>query len=223
MSDGAEWWGGRLADGSLIVLSPGIEEFMVADSSSTTGLQPKPHKKKAHSLKDWLGIRTGIPFPYNRGHSIGLRRGTLILAIALLVGEVIPVNWFIEKRLGLSSATFLGGSAFFLSGLVASTAVLTLIYFIEVAPLKRAGMEFLDIEDSDDDYLRYVHPKIVETREWESLEEAAKKHPPPGEKAHEVHLLMWEAAGITATLDAHEILPADRDRLSEMALQARGL
>ena len=223
MSDGAEWWGGRLADGSLIVLSPEIGEFMVADSSSTTGLQPKPYKRRTGSLRGWLGTRTGIPFPYSRGHSIGLRRGTLILIIILFVGEIVPINWFIEERLGLSSATPLGGAAFLLAGMVASALVLALAYFIEVAPLKRVGVEFFDIEDSDDDYLRYVHPKVAETSEWECLEEAAKKHPPPDDKAHEAHLLIWEAAGITATLDAHEILPEDRDRLSEMALLARGL
>lgn len=223
-AQGAEWWGGRLADGSLIVLSPSGDALLTGDSSSPTGLQPKPRREKARSLKTWTGVRTGVPFPYGRdGHSIGIRRGTLALTLPLLIGGALALRWLIEARLGLSPSSVAGGLLSLATAALFCALLLALIYSIEVLPMKRRGVRFVSVPDDDDDYLRYVHSKVADAPQWATLEDAARRYSPPAGGAAEVHALMWEAAGIKPTLDASEILAEDIARLDEMALQARDL
>lgn len=222
--EGAEWWGGHLADGSLVVLSPSGRALFVSDSSSPSGLQPGVGKNKASSFKEWAGTRTGVPFPYGRGgHTIGVRRGTVVLVVVLLVIAVTLVNWLVESALHSSPTTLLGGGVTLVAGLGVCVVLSVLVHVIEVAPLKRRGVQFLDMEEDNDEYLRYVHPAVSSTDEWGGLSRMAREYSPPSEQASVIHSLLWEAAGIKPTLDAGEILPGDQSRLSEIALFARGL
>lgn len=221
---GTEWWGGSLSDGSLVVLSPSGSALLLADSSSPSGLPPGAGKEKASSLREWVGIRSRVPFPYEQGgHSIGIRRGTLALAVVVLLVSMIVVNWMVEGVLGLSATSVPGGLATLGAGTVVCILLLALIYAIEVLPMKRRGVQFISIAEDDDDYLRYVHSAVSSTPEWKTLECVARENPPPSEKASDIHSLLWDAAGIKPTLDAAEILPHDRARMDEMALLARGL
>lgn len=179
---------------------------------------------KATTFKEWAGSRTSIPFPYGRsGHTVGVRRGTLLLVVILLLAAMATVNWWVEEVLHSSPTAPLGGVATLAVGSLISLVLVTLVYAIEIAPLKRQGVRFLDVGADNDDYLRYVHPAIAATGEWETITEAARKHPPPSGKASGIHSLLWEAAGIKPTLDAGEILPVNSSHLSEIALLARGL
>lgn len=222
--DGAEWWGGYLADGSLVVLSPSGRALFLSDSSASTGLQPGAGRKKSASAREWLAVRSGIPFPYGKsGHSIGLRRGTVILGIALLLTSMTLVNWLVEAVFHSTPTAFFGGLVTLAIGMCVCALLLSLVYAIEVVPLKRQGIQFINVEEDSDDYLRYVHPKVSGTEEWGVLTVIAQEHSPPSEKAQGIHDLMWEVAGIKPTLDAGEIRPSDLERLSETALLARGL
>lgn len=221
---GAEWWGGRLADGSLVVLSPTGSALFLSDSSSPTGLQPGASRRKVSSVKEWLGVRSGFAIPYQKGgHVIGVRRGTLLFAGAFFFSILSAVTWLMEKYLHLEPFSALWTAATFLLGILSVPLALLLIYVIEVLPLKMRGVQFIDVEEDDDDHLRYVHPAVAETDEWGSLVQAAREHAPPSDNSARVHELLWETAGIKPTLDASEIRPADRDRLTENALLARGL
>lgn len=221
---GAEWWGGSLTDGSLVVLSPSGRAMLLSDSSSPSGLQPGAGKKKAASFREWVGIRSGIAFPYEKGgHKIGIRRGTLLLVATLFIVAIPAVNWLVEGVLDSSATSLLGGGVTIASGIILCVLVLGLVHLIEVAPLKRQGVHFLNIEEDDDDYLRYVHPAVASTDEWTTLAGVAREHAPPSEKSSGIHSLLWEAAGIKPTLDAGEIRPDDESRLAEIALLARGL
>lgn len=207
-----------------MVLSPSGRALFLSDSSSSTGLQPGVGREKAASLRGWLAVRTGVPFPYERGgHSIGLRRRTLILVVVLLLASMALVNWLVEAGLHSSPTALLGGVVTLIVGTGVCLLLFALVHVIEIAPLKRQGVQFLDIEEDDDDYLRYVHPRVSETPEWTVLADVAQEHAPPSEKAHGIHGLMWEAASIKPALDTGEIRSSDHDRLSETALLARGL
>lgn len=221
---GAEWWGGALADGSLIVLSPSGSALFVGDSSSQSGLQPGAGKTKTSSVREWFGTRTGVPFPYDKeGHSIGLRRGTLVLGVVLLFAAMYAVNVLVEKVLHSSSTDALGIFAIVSLGTVTWILLLLMVYALDVAPLKRRGVRFISMEEDDDDYLRYVHPSVSSTPDWKTLADVANKFRPPSEKSTDIHSLLWDASGIKPTLDTGEIRPRDKARLTEMALLARGL
>lgn len=220
----AEWWGGGLADGSLVVLSPSGNALLLSDSSSPSGLQPGAGKVHGSSLREWASARSGVAFPYGKeGHTIGIRRGTLLAAFVLLVAAVSAVNWLIKEVLHLPTLSVAGGSATLALSTLVCILLLALMYVIEVVPLKRRGVQFMDIEEDDDDYLRYVHPAVSSTDEWGTLTRVASQHTPPSGESREVHALLWEAAGIKPTLDAGEIRPEGQSRLAEIALLARGL
>lgn len=223
-TQGAEWWGGHLADGSLVVLTPTGSALLLGDSSSPSGLPPGAGKGKASSLREWAGMRSAIPFPFDSaGHSVGIRRGTLALAVGILLASMLVVNWLVEGMLELPATGFMGGLATLGAGTAICALLLGLVYAIEVLPMKRRGVQFISMNEGDDNYLRYVHSTVSSTPEWKTLEQIAREHAPPSEKASAIHSLIWEAAGIKPTLDAGEILPRDRSRLDEMALLARGL
>lgn len=220
---GAEWWGGGLADGSLVVLSPSGRALLLSDLSSPSGLQPGAGKRKAASFTEWAGIRSGVAFPYEKGgYRIGVRRGTILLVVSMLLVAIPAVGWLVEGVLRFPTASFMGGLITLALGTFTCVALFALVYVIEVVPLKREGVRFFDVTE-DDDYLRYVHPTVASTEEWETLVGVAQDHSPPSEKSSGIHSLLWEAAGIKPTLDAGEIRDDDRSRLSEIALLARGL
>lgn len=221
---GAEWWGGSLTDGSLVVLSPSGRALLLSDSSSPSGLQPGVGKRKASSFTEWAGIRSGVAFPYEKGgYRIGVRRGTILLVVSMLLVAIPTVGWLVEGVLRLPTTSFMGGLITLALGTLTCVALLALVYVIEVVPLKREGVRFFDVTEDDDDYLRYVHPSVASTEEWETLVGVAQEHSPPSEKSSGIHSLLWEAAGIKPTLDAGEIRDGDKSRLSEIALLARGL
>lgn len=223
-TQGTEWWGGRLSDGSLVVLSPSGEALFLGDSSSASGLPPGMGKAKSASFRDWAGTRSRVPFPYERGgHTIGIRKGTLLFIGTLMLIAVLTANWAVDALFRVASLGQPGAFITLATGPVVCTLLLALLYAVEVRPLKRRGVKFIAVEEDDDKYLRYVHSAVVLTPEWAVLEGVAREHAPPSERSLGIHGLLWDAASIRPTLDAGEILPEDQSRLSEMALFARGL
>lgn len=222
ISQGAEWWGGRLGDGSLVVLSPSGEALMLGDTSTPSGLQPGA-KEASSGLRGWLRARSRVPFPYEGRHTIGLRHGTILVALALLVSLTVALRWLAEELTGIEPSGTAGGLMGLAVGTVACILTLALVYALEVLPLKRKGVRFVQADEDIEPYLRYVHSAVSATPEWESLTEVAREHSPPSEKASDIHRLLWDAAEIKPTLDASQVLPDDSARLSEMALLARAL
>lgn len=223
-TQGTEWWGGRLSDGSLVVLSPSGEVLFLGDSSSASGLPPGMGKAKSASFKDWAGTRSRVPFPYERGgRTIGIRKGTLLFIAMLMLVSMLTANWVIEGLFHVASLGQPGAFITLATGPVTCTLLLALLYAVEVRTLKRRGVKFIAVEAGDDKYLRYVHSAVVRTPEWAVLEGVAREHAPPSKRSLGIHDLLWDAASIRPTLDAGEIPPEDQSRLSEMALFARGL
>lgn len=220
---GPEWWGGRLTDGSTVVLSPTGATILLNDLSSTTGLLPQGSPKRRRSFREWVAARSRIPFPYEGGYTVGVRNGTVLIAIAFMIlfNGTVQVLFPLLMREWWSS--YWGLFASLMMAIVGFGVLTVFVYAVEVRPLKRRSIHFVPVGSDDDNYLRYVHPVVCSTNEWRVLVEVAQECGPPSSKASEIHALLWTAAGIKPTLDAGELVPRDEIRLAEIALQARGL
>lgn len=221
---GRQWWGGRLADGTTVVLSPTGNALMLGDSSSASGLAPRSRAPSGTTFRAWAATRSQVPFPYQRGgHTIGIRYGTLMATAALGAAMVLTSLWAIGGGDAIPDQGNLEEAVTIAAGTLIGALLLALIYLVEVFPLKRRGIQFIPMPEDDDQYLRYAHLAIISTPEWGALEEMAHQLSPSAASAATVHGFLWEAAGMKPTLDAGEIRVADRARLREMALLSRGL
>lgn len=218
------WWGGALADGSVVVLDPDLEGALLSDTSSPTGLQPGAGRRRPPSWRAWAAGRSAVPLPYDGdGHSIGVRRGTLAVVLAVLAATTLTLRALFGSPLAVSPVAWgvVAGHLVMWAGVWG--VLLAGVYAVEVWPLKRRGVRFTDVSYEDQSRARYVHPVVLDSPEWEALTEAAEHHAPPGRQARTVHRLLWEAAAIRPSLDTGHLLPDDSARLSEIALFTRGL
>lgn len=223
-SQAPPWWGGALADGSVVVLNPDLEGALLSDTSSTTGLQPGAGRAKAASWREWAATRSAVPLPYDGdGHCIGVRRATLTVALVALTATTLTLRALFGSPLAASPVSWgvVAGHLAMWAGVWA--VLLTGVWAVEVWPLKRRGVRFMHVSYDDQRHARYVHPVVLESPEWEALTVAARGHAPPSPRAAAVHRLLWEAAALRPGLDTGALLPEDDARLSEMALSIRDL
>lgn len=208
------WWGGPLADGTVIVTNPINPSTSIVDltATSTTSDQMYRPESEDKSFSDWwFGRMDSFRLPL--GLPIAPMRGSIVLASA---GIILTASVFF--LLG----TPYWATVFFV--LLASLLAVALLVGNEWRKIKPLELQAIPEEDrSPLAPVRYVDKAVSDTEEWERIACSADRVGPESPVTQEVHRILWHAAGVRAYADLDQVGPEEFEELEALAVLSETL
>lgn len=214
------WWGGRLSDGTMIVLNPHLPA-PVEVYDLTTGEQPPTwHSTPPRGWRGWMLSRVGNSDPPTRGTSslrpasltgAPLRRSISLAALCVTVGVTAAV---------MSPSGALATGTWAAAVFVAAVAVYA---WSEGRPLRLGTVTEMPTmaAPADTDPTRYVPNAVARTTEWQTLVTAADSLGNSDARAPELHRVLWKAANLRAYEDTQTM--ADPSHMDDLVAEATRL
>lgn len=207
------WWGGALADGTVIVTNPAFPVESIVDYTATTATRDTMYQAPPTNLREWLGHRVTSLGRLPLGLPLAPMRSSLILAMGSAVLTTVLV------------ITLAPGPTWMAAIMVAGAALGALLV---LANERRAVDTDTLVPVAETDHsplspLRYVDPQVVAMRAWERIEAVAERLGPRSPESATVHQTLWAAAGVHASMDEGILEPVARVDLELLATQAEDL
>lgn len=195
------WWGGRLADGSEIVINPDHPPQALFDLTKGNDGPVTPYQPTPNNARDWLRGRNGaLSLWVKRLSDRNPSRGVLAIAtLGLIVGAGALV----------AAVTFLMPGMFTKSPVVVIFTALIVGIAVAAIPIsadhaRQRRIAFAISPDDDDQFaaIRYVPAAITAHPEWRAAAALADTIGPDNASAPRVLNILWATAGIpTSALD----------------------
>lgn len=211
----SRWWGGPLADGTVIVTNPinpveGIVDLTASPDTSQEMYQPQTEDR---GVVQWWNTRVSSRGRLSLPVPVAPMRGSLVLVVAAL-GLAVTVWFFLRAPYW----AFLAMVA--LGGVIGGIALLA----HERRKLKVEDLIYVEGDDRGPlSPLRYVDTAVSETTQWRLIAAVADRLGPSHERSDQVHHLLWKAAGVRAYRDVPEVSIEGLVRLDGLAAEAAKL
>lgn len=207
----SRWWGGRLSDGTEIVVNPKNPATAIFDLTDENGQAPaQMHQPKPDSVRSWLSDRSSQPAQRMRG-SLGAApsRGALLASAGVLM---VPLAILLLSSITDAAMLFLAVVA----GLGLSRLVLT-------KDTKRSGKDqAANVHPGDDPHLaplRYVPEAVSASTPWRRMTDRADEITAEDARAEEVLNRLWKGAGVDVYLEDGSLHSRGRVLLEQLAHQ----
>lgn len=211
----SRWWGGPLADGTVVVTNPinpveGIVDLTASSETSQEMYQPEPEERNFSQwwntrVSSWGRLPLSVPVAPMRG-SLVLVAAAMVMATALWVFTRAPY-W-----------------AFLIMIIVAALVAAVALIVHERRKLKVEELTYIGGEDRGPlSLLRYVDAPVSDTTQWRLIAALADRLGPSHDASEQVHHLLWDAAEVRAYRDVPEVSIEGLVRLDALAAEAAKL
>lgn len=210
----ASWWGGPLADGTIIVTNPINPTVGIIDLTANADTRAPMYQPSGQGLGDWFNHRVDrygrlpLPLPF------APMRGSLLAALTSFV--VFVGLYAIFSPPGGGWPILFG-----MAGLIAAVAV----FFTNERRFINPAITSVvpEGETSPLAGLRYVPDAVAARPEWEELAYMANSIGPDSASSRALHRLLWSAAGLRVYADSGNLPGESLESLTALRDQAISL